>query len=72
MRLCKLALSLGNKEIYDTIKEAGCIKLWYGTESINDDILKVIRKNVTVDRIKENLQLAHDAGIFNSCNFIIN
>ena len=65
-------LRLGNKEIYDTIKEAGCIKLWYGTESINDDILKVIRKNVTVDRIKENLQLAHDAGIFNSCNFIIN
>ena len=65
-------LRLGNKEIYDTIKEAGCIKLWYGTESINDDILKVIRKNVTGDRIKENLQLAHDAGIFNSCNFIIN
>ena len=54
------------------LSEAGCISLWYGTETINDEILKTIQKNVTGDRIKENLTLAHETGIWNRCNFIHN
>jgi len=65
-------LRLGNQEIYNALSEAGCISLWYGTETINDEILKTIQKNVTGDRIKENLTLAHETGIWNRCNFIHN
>ena len=65
-------LRLGNEEIYNAMREAGCIKLWYGTETINDTILKEIQKNVTSAQIKTNLTLAHKAEIWNCCNFIHN
>ncbi len=65
-------LRYGNKEIFELLREAGCIKLWYGTETIDDELLKLIKKQTTGATIKRNLKIAHEAGIFNCCNFIFN
>ena len=65
-------LRYGDKQIFDLLRKAGCIKLWYGTETIDDELLKLIRKQIKGSKIKENLKLAHEAGIFNCCNFIFN
>ena len=65
-------LRLATAEIYSAMKEAGCIKLWYGTETIVDETLALIRKMITKDKIIKNLELAHEHEIYNCCNFIFN
>ena len=65
-------LRYGDKELFTLMRKAGCIKLWYGTETIDDELLKLIKKQVTGSKIKQNLKIAHQVGIFNCCNFIFN
>ena len=65
-------LRYASDEIYSSMREAGCIKLWYGTETIVDSTLRLIRKQITKKKIIENLTLAHKHEIYNCCNFIFN
>lgn len=65
-------LRVYDKEMIDGLAEAGCIKLWWGTETVIPRILKIINKEVPVGQIEEVLQLTHDVNIWNQCNIIIN
>lgn len=53
------------------LREAGCIKLWFGVESPNDRILKMIHKEINVETIEKSLKNAHEAGIWIGVNLII-
>lgn len=63
---------VASKEMFDGLRDAGCIKLWYGVEHNSNRILKEIRKEVDIDTINQTLEWSNDAGIWNSCNFIYN
>lgn len=65
-------LRVGDKEMFDAIAEAGCIKLWYGTETISNRILKEVHKEVGENQVHKMMQWASDAGIMNLSNFIYN
>ena len=65
-------LRIGSKEMYDALAEAGCIKLWYGTETVVPRILKEIHKEVSPDQIRKMLNWSNDVGIWSCCNFIFN
>jgi radical SAM superfamily enzyme YgiQ (UPF0313 family) len=65
-------LRVGDKEMFDAIAEAGCIKLWYGTETISNRILKEVHKEVGENQVYKMMQWAADAGIMNFSNFIFN
>ena len=53
------------------MKRAGCDRIHYGVESGNDRMLKVIRKNTTVRRIKEAFADTKKAGIDALAYFMI-
>lgn len=55
------------KELYD----AGCRKLQIGLESADNDILKKLKKNVTIEQIENGIRLAHNNGMHISASFII-
>lgn len=65
-------MRIGDKDMFQAMADAGCIKLWYGTETVSNRILKLIRKDVKQDRILQVLEWADAAKIWNSCNFIFN
>lgn len=65
-------LRVGNEEMFNAISEAGCVKLWYGTETISNRILKEVHKEVGENQVHKMMQWAKNAGIMNCSNFIFN
>lgn len=65
-------LRVGSKEMFEALAEAGCIKLWYGTETVSPRILKEIHKEVSPEQITKMLSWSDSVGIWNCCNFIFN
>jgi radical SAM superfamily enzyme YgiQ (UPF0313 family) len=78
-RRYNLKLLLGNgirvdkvdKELLLKLKEAGCIYLQYGVESGDNEVLKRIKKGITVERALETINMTREMGISQSINFII-
>ncbi|MFQ5672662.1 MAG: B12-binding domain-containing radical SAM protein [Nitrospinales bacterium] len=54
-----------------TMKKAGCDRIHYGVESGNDRMLKIIKKNTTVRRVKETIRQTRQAGMEALAYFII-
>ena len=60
-------LKVGDRDMFLAMGEAGCIKLWYGTETYSSRILKEIDKWTTnmYEKIDNTLVWAHEANIWN-------
>ncbi len=59
------------------MKEAGCDRIFFGIESGNDRILKLMNKKITVEAARKAVNSVHEAGILkgqvqNSKKFGIN
>ena len=65
-------LRVGSQEMFSALSEAGCIKLWYGTETVSPRILREIHKEVSPEQIEKMLVWSDSVGIWNCCNFIFN
>ena len=59
------------KELLKRMKKSGCNFLSYGCESGNDEILKVIKKGLTLEQVRQAVAWSNEVGIRNSVNFII-
>lgn len=57
--------------LLQAMKRAGCDRIHYGVEVGNDRMLKLIKKNTSVRRIKETFKLTRQAGIEALAYFII-
>lgn len=60
-----------NPDILSKLKQAGCFYISYGCESGNEDILKKIKKGVTLQQVRIAVEWTRKAGIACSVNFII-
>lgn len=58
-------------ELLAAMAEAGCDRVHYGVESGNDRMLKIIKKNSTIARIKEAFQWTKEAGMETLAYFIL-
>jgi len=58
-------------EILKLMKKAGCKRLRYGVESGDENILKLIRKGFTLDKIRQVFKWTKQAGIETFAYFII-
>jgi len=56
-------VDLVDKEMLQCLKKAGCIRICYGIESGDEEVLKNINKGTTVDRIKKTIALTKENGI---------
>ena len=79
--LCKAKLNLSwtalarvdmvDFEMLKAMKRAGCWQVWYGIESGNNEILKLIKKNTTKEQIKKAAEWTKYAGMDVGAFFII-
>ncbi|MCB9475920.1 MAG: radical SAM protein [Deltaproteobacteria bacterium] len=56
-------VDLINEEMLRYLKEAGCKRIYYGIESGNEEILKTLKKETTIQRIKEVVRETNKVGI---------
>lgn len=50
-------------ELFQKMKKAGFTEVWFGVDSGNPEILKKIKKGITVDMVRNAVKLARKAGI---------
>ena len=57
-------------ELLRRMRESGCRSIFYGLESADNNVLKSMRKHITIEDIESCLQLTKKAGIVVEGNFI--
>lgn len=67
---CNGRLNFATPEVLTLMKNAGCVFINYGIECMDDKILKVMNKNLTVDQIIKGIEATLAAGISPGYNII--
>ena len=60
-----------SREVLDKMKEAGCTTLSFGVETGNRDILKTIKKGITLEQVVAAVKMCKDSGITPHTSFIL-
>jgi radical SAM superfamily enzyme YgiQ (UPF0313 family) len=60
-----------NPEVLEKLQKAGCTWLCYGVESGNQEILDLVKKKITIERVRESVKMAKDAGVNVLASFIL-
>ena len=60
-----------DEEISIAMKDAGCDRIFFGIESGNDSVLKLMKKKITPDRARKAVYSAHEAGLLTGAFFIL-
>jgi len=58
-------------EILNKMKEAGCVRIFFGIESGNDEILNIMNKKITTKQASEAVKLCRDVGVKTGAFFIL-
>ena len=67
---CNGRLNFATPDVLKLMKKAGCVFINYGIECMDDEILKVMNKRLTVDQIIKGIEATIDAGISPGYNII--
>lgn len=69
---CESRVDVGSYELFKKMAESGCFEIQFGVESGSQEILKNIRKNITLSQIENSIKWAREAGISDIvCSFMI-
>ena len=60
-----------DRELLRKLKEANCERIHYGVESGNPEILKILNKGITIERVRTTFKETKDAGISVLAYFMI-
>jgi anaerobic magnesium-protoporphyrin IX monomethyl ester cyclase len=60
-----------DRETLRIMKDAGCDSVSFGVESGNPEMLKRIRKNITLDQVREAVRLCNDVGMIAHTSFMV-
>lgn len=66
----RLNIACKSKDLMKLMKKSGCVFINYGIESLNDEVLKRMNKNLTVKQIEEGVSNTHFASIYPGLNII--
>lgn len=67
---CNGKLNFATPEVLRVMKKAGCVFINYGIESMDDNMLKVMNKNLTTDQIIKGIEATLAEGISPGFNII--
>jgi len=67
---CFGRLNYANTKTIRAMKKAGCVYIGYGIESMDDDVLKTMNKNLTVEQITKGIETTLKEGVSPGFNII--
>jgi anaerobic magnesium-protoporphyrin IX monomethyl ester cyclase len=68
---CLSRVDTMNKEVAVKMRQAGCVRVFFGIESGNDCVLALMKKQVTVEQARHAVYVAKQAGLQVGAFFII-
>ena len=68
---CTTRVSPIDKELLEKMKKAGCVRVNFGVESGDPEILKVTKKGITIDQAKKAFKMTKEVGMETVAYFII-
>jgi len=68
---CQTRVDFVDEEMLKLMKKVGCISICYGVESGSEKTLQYIRKNISLNLIKNTFRLTRKNGIYPQASFII-
>lgn len=69
---CFTRVNLVDEELLTKMKQAGCYQIFFGTESGNQRLLDLIKKDITLDQSRKAIKLCKKIGIQSFCSFMLN
>lgn len=60
-----------DEQVLDALQQAGCTRIHYGVESGNQEIIKIIKKGINLEKTKRVFQMTRDRGIMTLGYFMI-
>jgi len=69
--MCESRVDTLDEEIIKQMFDSGCRGIWFGIESTDDEVLKKIRKNITLNQIKKTINLCNKYGITTGGGFML-
>lgn len=60
-----------SNDLLKKLKEAGCERIHYGVESGNPEVLKVLRKGITIEQVRNAFEMTRNIGIETLAYFMI-
>lgn len=67
---CQTRTDAVDKNLLEKMKQAGCTLIHYGVETGSERIMKLIKKNITKDKIIKGIKLTKEVGIDTACFFM--
>ncbi len=67
---CQGRLNYAKPDILKLMKDAGCVFINYGIEAMDDRVLRLMNKKLTIRQIRDGIQATSDAGITPGFNII--
>lgn len=58
-------------KLLDLMREAGCVRMLFGVESGNEQVLNTIKKGISLEKIRNGVKQATEAGIGSFASFIL-
>ncbi len=68
---CAGRVNAVDKDLLMLLKQAGCWHISYGIETGDENILKLIKKNITLEQVKKAVKMTNEAGILAKGFFIL-
>lgn len=68
---CECRVDTINKELLKKMKQAGCWCIFFGVESLDQEILEAVNKRITLSQITSAFKWTREAGIEIRANFIL-
>lgn len=68
---CETRVSAVTPELLALMRRAGCYLIYYGIESGSAEMLRLIRKGITLPQARNALRATREAGIQTVCSFIL-
>ena len=68
---CEMRFGICSEEDYQMMFDHGCRWLMFGMESGDPEMLRKIKKHITVDQIRREVNICHDLGIVSILSYII-
>jgi anaerobic magnesium-protoporphyrin IX monomethyl ester cyclase len=68
---CETRVDMVDKDLLTTMKNAGCITVWFGVESGSEKILGQMNKKIKLDETRQAFKIAQKAGLMTIASAVI-
>ena len=68
---CETRVDMVTKDLLQTMKNAGCIAVWFGVESGSQKVIDAMGKGLILERIKNSFKMARETGLMTVASVIL-